>query len=338
MISTEESVIMTIRGRTIRIVSMLCLSFFMSRIIYAQKTLLSEQEAVLLGKEVRYDSLQTVHVQRLEEAEALARRIDLTRLKETLSASEHRTLQKQLLESQRLEALVRELESLIDDAERSFRLAVHEYTRKIQNEIVLTIEQMERRDDSGDLERLQMLLQKRTLWETRLAPPSLRGQRTLQVQTQAWDTPRTLELKGDLLLDQEEVLRNEIATVETRLRSLEEEERIRRKVAELTRDIHLFDEREELMGKGIENQTRSLSLETFDIQDRNIPGLPGLSSTRAYYEEIQLALSGPTPRSPDELNTWIIQLKQYRNLIVARADSLGQRASWFYHEAETRRE
>ena len=197
---------------------------------------------------------------------------------------------------------------------------------------------MERRDDSGDLERLQMLLQKRTLWETRLAPPSLRGQRTLQVQTQAWDTPRTLELKGDLLLDQEEVLRNEIATVETRLRSLEEEERIRRKVAELTRDIHLFDEREELMGKGIENQTRSLSLETFDIQDRNIPGLPGLSSTRAYYEEIQLALSGPTPRSPDELNTWIIQLKHERNLIVARADSLGQRASWFYHEAETRRE
>ena len=329
---------MTFLYRIIRPFLMILVIQTISGTAFAQKHSLETQERDLLSMKARLDSLQAVHVKHLEEAESLARLINLTRSRKSLSSSEHRILQRQLQESQRLETLVREIESSIEKTERSYRSAIVVFADYLQEEIVSTIDKIERGDDLEAIERFQALLEKKSEWESRLIPPPMRGRRTLHVKADEWDTPGSLELKGDLLLDQEEILRGEVKTVENRIHSLEEEERIRRKVSELTRNIYLFDEREELMGKEINNQANILSQEIFYPEDRSGATLSDLSTSSAFYETIQRVLSGPTPRSPDELNAWIHRLRQYRDLLAARADSLNQQADWFFNEAKIRRE
>ncbi len=299
------------------------------------------------------DSLATIEQEIETQADALAEQITRLRGKDTLSRTEHRDLEVYLRESLTLQErsllvsaqrrrLAREKESVLEQLILLLSQETHQ--------TFLQIEITDGDQKEAATARLQILLSKRDTWLTQFHPQQIRLPE-ISVTTDPTDSPRQLRIKGDILSDQEDVVRQEIAIVETRIVSLAEEMRIRQKVAELASDLDLFNEREELQGRATyEPNQDSFAEGGRELDDPDAGNLPESSIPNEMIDapfpesisqngslvlpEISEALNGPAPRSPEAIQEWIERLQHHQAWMHARADSLKAQSFWFYRQAE----
>jgi len=312
-----------------------------------QERTISEKEKKITVMETQLDSLFVSRMKLLNQAEIIAYRIELYRTKKALNAKEHGNLEKQLQESQRLENQMREIGAQMEKLQENRRQTIEAVVTDYQSEIDRLIQIKENRaplDKQELFEKIRSCLEKKQTWETQLAsfiPPI---QPNPSVESQPWDTPQDLRMKGDLLLDREDALRREIRLVDDRIHALKEEKKMRTKLAELTNDLDLFDEREELLGGSTKNLRNEENYTTY----WNMPDGSIASGSKGNLNEIRnpditeqslsrnsfIDISGTMPRSPKRIEESIEQLEKFRNRMIARADSLNKRAQWFYTEAQ----
>jgi hypothetical protein len=314
--------------------------------LLAQDIDIASQEEKALRLEQKLDSLRVSHSQLMNQAEIIAGRIELYRSKDILNAREHRNLEKQLQESQRLANQVRSIESRMQEVNRNRLAAIETLSQLIKSELDRLI-QFTEKDSSlikqDVLNRIQRLLAKKQACEARLVMPRQFTDSELKIDAQPWDTPRQLLMKGDLLSDREEALHGEIDLVEERIQSLREEKNIRTKVAELARDLDLFDEREELFGRQAGNVAdQSNLLSYWDATFERTATAKGGGQPENWTPEVTRpslnqnsdpGMRGTFPRSPENIQDSIERLERHRDRMRARADSLNQKAQWFYDEA-----
>ena len=313
--------------------------------VNAQTPKLEGQIQTILTIEQGLDSLQAVRSKLLQQAQSLAQQIEMHQSKDLLSRGERRDLEKKLQQSQRLEIQLKDLDDGIADVKKqrqeALKILIGFYQIEIDRLIVST-EMDPGQKSELILDRLETLIIDKNSWETHIETPMSEPQSYVNVNVKQWDSPQTLRMKGDLLFDQEENIRQEIRRVSQRIASLTQEESVRRKVAELADEMDLFDEREELLGKSLTANTEGnptlQGAETLEDIPRisTVPayGLERLEQAR--FKDIVLHLTGPKPRSLPALQQWIDSLQEYRNRIQTHADSLKLRAEWFYEEANRR--
>jgi hypothetical protein len=294
-------------------------------------------EKLSLAIEKSLDSLQTEKGRIQKQGEEVAAQLDLLRSRDVLSPKEHRQMEKWLQTSQRLDG---EMDGL-RKAETEFRKrrdsAVERLIGAIQSELSAARDQAERAEGARKaslLATMQDLLGRRTAWESRLSAGPAPVPLTDPVRLRPWNSREEIRLKGNLLRDEAESARAEIEKLERRIRSLREERDVRRNVAELSRELALFDERDELVGRKME------------------PGAPaeGVKSTDTGYEiDVNSGRNGTeagpdlpsgwvsedagAENTPAELDGRIDRLEKYRRRLAARADSLEARALWFLKKA-----
>ena len=335
--------------RLLWVVPLVLLLWNMSANPFTQDSQVAGQEAKAISIEEKLDSLWTTHAQLLNRAEIIAHRIELYRTKSHLNAREHRNLEKQLQESQQLENQVNAVESDIkrinEDRHGILTTLVQLYQIEIDRLLKLT-EDDEATKRQESITKINQLLMKKQACEAQLVIQIPFIDFGLDIEAQPWDTPRQLQMKGDFLLDREDALLGEIGLVEERIRSLRDEKKIRAKVAELTHDLDLFDEREELLGRQSEADAYTTNLLSYwnESSTRTTDAQMGGESKNWNPDITQPSLSqnvdlqdrGTFPRSPAYIQDTIERLESYLNRMVARADSLNAKALWFHREAEER--
>jgi hypothetical protein len=312
---------------------------------FCQKTELESSEKNVLLLESRLDSLNIYLSALMNQAKLLARKIDLDRESSFQSARKHRELEKKLQESQILEDQVRESKSRIKEIETEFQESVKTVVEIYQKEINRIIQITENQDSLENhdfISRIQLMLKRKHELEMKITSYNQYAYSTFAVDPRPWDTPEELETKGDLYFDREEIFRNELKNVEDRIRSLREEQRIRNKVAELAGEIELFNEREEVLGIDIHIESPGRTLggeEKFYNDDTDYAAenlILDMGSTslldQAKGENIESA-----PNSIYGIEGQIKHLEKYRNKIRMRADSLHDRAEYFYDLAEKKK-
>jgi len=326
-----------------QVVIPVCL-FGVSTTLFSQNVDMSPEERKALVYEQELDSLRVQHARWMNQAEIVARHIELYRSKETLNAREHRNLEKQLQESQRLESAVLSLEARMTEVMRDYhdviKTLIPHYRTRIDS-LLVRAEGETSTEKQALLAQAQALLAKKQAWDAQLLMP-LRFTRTdYKIDAHPWDTKRQLKMKGDLLLDQEDALRQEIDVIEERIQSLQKEKKIRTKMAELAEDLDLFNEREELLGReaeGIETGANDLIFGEIDTEERSsyefsdIPDAWGFESSERTLNRPQDLVW--TPRSPVLIQESIDRLTRFRNRMTTQADSLRQRAEWFHEQAQ----
>ena len=319
-----------------------------STVLFSQDSAVDEQEARAFRFEQVLDSLRVEHARLAGQAEIVAQRIDLYRDKANLNTREHRHLEKQLQESQRLEMIIRDLESRINEVLNVYRgvidTLVSLYQSRIDtlltkagNEIVANKEAL--------LQQIQTLLDKKRIRDAQLLVLQEFTHSEFRIEPRSWDTVEQLRMKGNLLLDQEEALRREIELVDTRITSLDKEKQIRIRMDELADDLELFNEREELVGRQSEDIEAVLNnLDYWRITTDEERTQTFLSSPQSWEPEpSERTLNRPTdmilaPRSPALIDDSIERLEHFRNRLAQRADSLQQKSEWFFNEAKAKQE
>ena len=305
-----------------------------SGILSAQGVDFATQKTKVLGLERKLDSLRVSRARLVDQADVLAHKIELLRARGLLSPHEHRKLERKLQESQLLEGRVRTVEVEIAEADSVWYEAVTALVEAYRSGIQDIVRVMEETEDAQEKERLVLrfrgLLEEKQEWEERLPPDAFSSQPVFEVGIEPWDGPREIRMKGDILLDQEETLRQEILLVENRIRSLQEEERVRRKVKELTDEMEIFDEGEELVGREAESVEQKRTFRgTFVPMAESDVDVKGQSLRR----DMRLEMTRPTSQTLLTIPELIEALEMYREQLMVRADSLKEKAAWFYEKA-----
>jgi hypothetical protein len=314
--------------------------------LFSQNVDMSPEERQALAYEQELDSLRVQHARWMNQAEIIARHIELYRSKGNLNARDHRNLEKQLQESQRLESAVLALEARINEVINDYRDVIRTliplYRARIDSLLDLAKGETST-EKQALLAQAQELLTKKQAWDAQLLMPIRFTHTDYKIVAHPWDTQRQLMMKGDLLLDQEDALRREIDVVDERIQSLQKEKKIRTKMAELTEDLDLFNEREELLGReaeGIETGANDLIFGERDTDEGRSYEISGIPESWGF-ESSERTLNRPvdlvwTPRSPVLIQESIDRLRRFRSRITTQADSLRQRAEWFHEEAQKR--
>jgi hypothetical protein len=307
----------------------------------APGTDITAAEVELHTVEQKADSLLAAREVIILRADDLATRITELRRQDELSQAEHRALEAHLRDSQALQEQLHLIDTQVQAQEARRQVLVDDLIRAIQHQIDLTLQAIESADTGRDQEltgHLQILIGKKEVWEARRMPRYRTVVTAYPIDAQPTDSPRQLRMKGDILSDREEAVRQEIQAVDERIHSLREEMRIRQKVRELASELELFDEREELLGRS------SVTEAAAPFDDGEQLDYPSDSAVRASLTAdpvgtsllpgISQAMNDPTPRSPEVIQEWIDRLAQHRDWMRSRADSLKERSAWFYRQAE----
>ena len=292
--------------------------------------------------EMELDSLQSVKTVTLQQANDLIQRIDLLRDREPLSRNEHHDLEKLMQESQKVESRVVKIDEKIEDCMRRQETSLQSIVVELQRRITDIVQTMEASGSKNhDLaSQLQDLIDKKEDFKTRIQSRPPEGF-VFEVNAESWDTPNRLRMKGDMLLDQEEAVREEISRVDKRIASLIDEEKVRRKVSELVSEMDIFDENEELFGR--ETAVLEGAADAGEVVFNEVRGEMSIQawspeSLGAISSRLTDEMTAPAPRSADRIRDWISRLQTYRAGLNARADSLGSRAQWFHDEADKNRD
>ncbi len=286
----------------------------------------------------KVDSTRSIRLILMNEADIIARKIDLEQSQRTRSQSGHHQLEKQLQKSQELETRVKAAEDSIQAVSSRYFSAVRVLIQGYQDEINSLMAMAESDDGNREekLSRVQALLEKKGSWEEQLSPEPGMTQTVFEVDAYPWDSPADLQMKGDLMLDQEDALRGEITKIDSRLHSLRDEERVRRKMTELAQEMDLFDEKEELMGKSLQMEASAYSSQT-DGSNMSTESR-AIDSRRTRLMDLAGSPLGDVlssdyssgSRNLPELQNGIKQLTWIRSVLLNRADSLHTRADWFF--------
>jgi DNA repair exonuclease SbcCD ATPase subunit len=295
----------------------------------------------VLVLEQTLDSLQIVRSDLLQKADLLTQRVEWQRTGLPMSASEHRKLEKQLKELKELENRLQKIESEIKIVEETRQDAVRKAIETVRTEIDRLIEQTEK--ESGTAEKnvpsIRALLAQKQEFENRLAAPALSASTSLPVEAKPWDSFETLRLKGDVLADREEQIRQESGFIEERIRSLKDEAALRAKVSELARDLDVFNEREELLGRhtDVVGQTVPTEGDDRDTYNGEIAGLGDNDGTSAGHmtapDNLGMIRENDGSRSPSTLADWISLLESRKDRLESKADSLHRQSQRFYKES-----
>ncbi len=299
---------------------------------------LESLEKLSLSIEKSLDSLQSVRSRIQKDGEAVAAQMDLLRSKEMLSPKEHRQMEKWLQTSQRLDGEMNRLRKDLADCQKRRDEAVGRLIGAIQAALAGIREEAENADSrrKGELASvLQDLLKRKMAWESRLLAGPAPVRQSDPVRLQPWNSPEDIRLKANLLQDEVDSAQDEMLRIDGRIRSLREERDVRRNVAELSRELALFNEQDELLGRRMESGGMVGKEGTFDVRGNLIDVPPGLNGENAGPELPSgwLAEGAGVENDPADLNTRIDRLEKYKRRLAARADSLAARARWFLKKA-----
>ncbi|MBN2200802.1 hypothetical protein JW777_02495 [bacterium] len=300
---------------------------------------LESLEKLSLSIEKSLDSLHSVRSRIQKDGEAVAAQMDLLRSKEVLSPKEHRQMEKWLQTSQRLDGEMNRLRKDLEDCRKRRDETVGRLIGAIQAALADIREDAENADSRrrGELAAaMQDLLNRKTAWESRLSAGPAPIRQSDPVLLQPWNSPEDIRLKANLLQDESESTRDEMIRINGRIRSLREERDVRRNVAELSRELALFNEQDELLGRRMEYGGPAGDKETYD--DRGNPigtnfGPPPAEETGLELPSGWVAEGAGAESDPSDLDTRIDRLEKYRRRLAARADSLAARARWFLKKA-----
>jgi hypothetical protein len=293
------------------------------------------------------DSLQTERGRIQREGEGIAARLGMLRDRELLSPKEHRQMEKLLRLSQSLNAQM----EAADSAFAMMKWRRDETVGRIVEVCETRLAEINREAESAGaarksvlLERMQALLETKNTWESKQAPPKSSTSRNFNLELQPWNNREEIRLKGDVLLDEAEAVRDEIQKIEKRIHSLREEREVRRNVSELSKELALFNERDELLGRRLETTHDDNPSTVFGGEGtkREHGGAwNGLDPPGAETDNVSLPSGwrdekSSAGRDASELDGQIAKLEKYRVRLSVRADSLEQKASWFYRKAESK--
>jgi hypothetical protein len=293
-----------------------------------------ENTAMRIGRQL--DSLEAVHSHLRVQADVLARQVDVFRVKEILSAGEHRQLEKHLRQSQVLENQMQDVESRESALWKEYRPALENLMRSYQKWVESLVERMERETDlrakEALLQNFNDTLKRKRNCEALLYENFSAASGGRNIAAKPWDTPRDLEIKGALLLDWEDALRKEISVIDGHLRSLQKEEQVRRKAEELTLGMRMFNPSEELMGREIPVAGPDLNdYKSTDLLNRGPEGAIQAPAREGLSAEESDNRTDPVKgswRSLSDLHDQIGQLRQLKNRLALRADTLQHRARY----------
>jgi hypothetical protein len=228
---------------------------------------------------------------------------------QTLQAQEHRLdrLLRQKAE-QLLEILNGDIDRLVEEAEKQKRIK-----NKMRREQV-TRELLQYREWQR---RCQELLEQ--------PPPSII---IYEVHVQPQDSEETRRRKADFLRDQADRLQRDVKRLEAKIAEIRTQTEVNERVADLVRDMSLFDP----SGESVSSASANLTRDTAPAEAG-----PDLTTERSKY---QSALAGQTSQLPavqnwptnvsdlsiDELKRWQSILEHEKRHRLSQADSLRQRA------------
>lgn len=294
---------------------------------------LSAAEKLLAGCTIRIDSLSQEYDILKDSLDARARRISGIKDKAPLSPAEHARLQEMMRDLDQFTALA-EVDSQLKKSNRQrhdiLRQLIALSTRKLD---MLLTKSENGNQDRQQLDRTRELVEKRYGWELQLVGYDHEQQAVPQQQVAAdsTDTRRTLMLKGDLLMDWRDRLAKEDSIAAARITALNNELAVRTRVAEVSQDISLFNEHDERLNRtGNEAGRFNNVSETVDTKEMEREVLFRHTTDYLFQDN---PLASPLPSTIPGIQARIKQIQQYRRLIAARADSLQNRADWFYDKA-----
>ncbi|MDZ7261323.1 MAG: hypothetical protein ONB05_04375 [candidate division KSB1 bacterium] len=194
------------------------------------------------------------------------------------------------------------------------------------------------------LVRLQELEQKKRDLQTKINQELPSDHNLVMMTIGNDDTPYQIQQKADFLKDQEEKLRSRALSIDKQIKQLKKELHTRERMADLVKDVHLFDQREELIGK--ENLPRVVESEpeigtnSYDSRREALSAKSGevskflnpISPLKSDFEEIN-----PGNLSIPDLERLIERLEQDKQAALTTADSLKAQAELFYQEAQKRK-
>lgn len=302
--------------------------------------------------EMQLDSMKIEHNKMLAEADLIAERMKLYQSSERLNAREHDNLSKLLRRSlvieQEVTSLRIEVEGLLTEYDRWLSSEL----QAIQDELNTSSQRIGTDSKNRDgLIRIQTLLSWKALLETRRKPLQLHTDSGLQLTLEKTASSRELRLRGDMLLDREELFRKEIGQIDERIESLRIEAKVRRKVLEMTEDMDLFDEEEELFGQKSRpvNLSAMAASNAYDYWDE-ASHREGFLDAEGSKTGSQDGLTDPAVnasadpslnlefRTPEAIEAAVESLADFRDRLHVLADSLENRSRLFYNEADQRGE
>lgn len=305
-------------------------------------------EQTVSNEESRLDSLRQIHLSIINQSNIIIQEIKTYHVKSQLSRREHRELEKALQKSQDLEQQVRSIQSRIDTLSAQYQNNLKVLINQYQSTLEILILQMEHESDesirTAHLKQFQELDNRKRYWESKLSPIRFKYYQDLHITQHPHDSKQDLQFKGNLLLDREEALRDNIASIDQQIQSFKREHVIRKKAESFTTEMALFDENEERMGRYTE--VGSDNKRAFGSE--NIWDSGSETETPNYYSSSESDLGGQilpdlysqpftkkTPRTADELIEAIRRLEIVQSQLNKTADSLHQKAVWFLNESLT---
>ena len=319
--------------------------------LYGQKNEIQIQETHLQVIVEKIDTLKQRGLRFLGEAEIIAQRISLYQAQGRLNRKQHRNLEKQLRQSQILEVQIQDVESQIDTLYQKYlyqgKILLDLY-RKQMDPLLQKIETEKKSDHKIIwLTELNGILAKKGKLEDLLYPLHLNRKWTLTIEAGSWDTSGDLRMKGDMLSDRVSMVRDEAQLVERKIHSLVQEASARKRAEELTEEINLFDEREELLAReaGSAQTTENNFLDYWDTEEFGPPRNESVNHSEPWnpvHDDLSLIESEsgtngrPSNRNFLSIEQSISQLENHRNQLYDLADSLSNRAAWFYEQSKSK--
>jgi hypothetical protein len=312
----------------------------------SDKTIENLEQAVLIT-ESSLDSLNQCRLGIINESDIVVQEIKTFQTKPRLDRKEHHDLEKALQKSQNLEKQIRENKSRFDILFPIYQKDLKRLIGLFQSSLEQLIGQIDNESDENSktalLLRFQELDRKKQYWESKLTPIRLTRYEDVQMTQHPWDSAQDLRLKGNLLLDREESLRSNTASIDQQIRSYRREQTIRRKAESFSMEMALFNENEERLGRQTEIGADDKS--TYNTESTWDPGLE--SGTPVYYGSSELyfgneitsdthdpALIKKVPRTVEEIAEAILRLEEYRFQLNRTADSLHLKAEWFLSKSK----
>jgi hypothetical protein len=332
-----------------KIIMSLIILFFYStaKSTFSELPTIKTLEQTVSNEESRLDSLRQIHLSIINQSDIIIQEIKTYHVKSQLSRREHRELEKALQKSQDLEQQIRGIQSLIDTLSVQYQNNLNMLINQYQSTLEILIMQMEHESDesvrTAHLKRFQELDKRKRYWESKLSPIRLKHYQELQITQHPQDSKQDLQFKGNLLLDREEALRDNIASIDHQILSFKREHTIRKKAESFSREMALFDENEERMGRhSIEvgsNKNRAFGSENgWDYgSEPEIPVYYSYPESDLDEQIIPDMQSQPfitkTPRTADEIMEAIRKMEIVQSQLNKTADSLHQKAVWFLNES-----
>jgi prefoldin subunit 5 len=287
------------------------------------------------------DSLQTEKGRLSKEGASIAAQVAVLSAKELRSPGEHRQAEKLLQQSQALGERMENVNRMIADSRNRYESSIERTVaacRSALSDLGAELETADTGRKSVLLAKMQFLLDKKTAWESKLSSPNSAAVQAPNFELQPWNSRTEIRMKGDVLSDEAGKMRGEIAGLEKRIRSLREEREVRKNVAELSKELALFNENDELLGRRLTasaTDAKNAGITDNSYEVRNTGDAAGPGAREVFLPNQRTSQTAAAGSNAAGLNEQISILEEYMKLLTARADSLEQKAAWFYKKAQS---